>query len=96
MYFALIKSLIEDGSFFEINIPKLKELTIKLKEKISNLNNESHKIQEQLQEYQNILNKGTEDKEFDIIYKQIEGLKIPKSSIKVVDEKEGVYSWPWN
>ena len=33
----------------------------------------------------------TRVKEFDIIYKQIEGLKIPKSSIKVVDEKEGVY-----
>ena len=25
------------------------------------------------------------------IYKQIEGLKIPKSSIKIVDNKEGVY-----
>ena len=33
----------------------------------------------------------TRVEEFDIIYKQIEGLKIPKSSIKVVDEKEGVY-----
>ena len=33
----------------------------------------------------------TRVKEFDIIYKQIEGLKIPKSSIKTVDNKEGVY-----
>ena len=33
----------------------------------------------------------TRVKEFDIIYKQIEGLKIPKSSIKIVDNKEGVY-----
>ncbi|SCH14741.1 HlyD family efflux transporter periplasmic adaptor subunit [Romboutsia sp. 1001713B170207_170306_H8] len=33
----------------------------------------------------------TRVKEFDIIYKQIEGLKIPKSAIKTVDNKEGVY-----
>ena len=33
----------------------------------------------------------TRVEEFDIIYKQMEGLKIPKSSIKVVDDKEGVY-----
>lgn len=29
--------------------------------------------------------------EFDIIYKQMEGLKIPKSSIKTVEDKKGVY-----
>lgn len=33
----------------------------------------------------------TRVQEFDIIYKQIEGLKIPKSAIKTVDDKEGVY-----
>lgn len=33
----------------------------------------------------------TRVEEFDIIYKQIEGLKIPKSSVKVVNEKKGVY-----
>lgn len=33
----------------------------------------------------------TRVKEFDIIYKQVEGLKIPKSSIKTVNNKEGVY-----
>jgi len=33
----------------------------------------------------------TRVEEFDIIYKQIEGLKVPKSAIKVVDDKEGVY-----
>ena len=33
----------------------------------------------------------TRVEEFDIIYKQIEGLKIPKSSVKVVDDKKGVY-----
>lgn len=33
----------------------------------------------------------TRVEEFDIIYKQIEGLKIPKSSIKVVDDNQGVY-----
>ena len=40
---------------------------------------------------QNIGIYDTRVEEFDIIYKQIEGLKIPKSSIKVVDDKEGVY-----
>ena len=52
---AVIKSLIEEGSFFEINIPKLKELAIKLKTKINNLVEESHKMQEALREYQTIL-----------------------------------------
>lgn len=33
----------------------------------------------------------TRVEEFDIIYKQIEGLKIPKESIKTVDDKQGVY-----
>ena len=33
----------------------------------------------------------TRVEEFDIIYKQIEGFKIPKSSIKIVDNKKGVY-----
>ena len=33
----------------------------------------------------------TRVEEFDIIYKQIEGLKIPKNSIKTVDDKKGVY-----
>ncbi|MBO3446114.1 HlyD family efflux transporter periplasmic adaptor subunit, partial [Clostridium sp. CCUG 7971] len=33
----------------------------------------------------------TRVEEFDIIYKQIEGLKIPKESIKIVDDKQGVY-----
>lgn len=33
----------------------------------------------------------TRVEEFDIIYKQIEGFKIPKSSIKTVDNKKGVY-----
>ncbi|MCR8745324.1 hypothetical protein NWE74_08405 [Romboutsia lituseburensis] len=33
----------------------------------------------------------TRVEEFDIIYKQIEGLKIPKSSVKVVNGKKGVY-----
>ncbi|MGL4913749.1 MAG: HlyD family efflux transporter periplasmic adaptor subunit [Romboutsia sp.] len=33
----------------------------------------------------------TRVEEFDIIYKQIEGLKIPNSSIQIVDEKKGVY-----
>lgn len=33
----------------------------------------------------------TRVEEFDIIYKQIEGLKIPKESIKTVDGKQGVY-----
>lgn len=52
---ALIKSLIEDGSFFEMNIPKLKELAIKLKNKINSLIEESHKMQDTLKEYQTIL-----------------------------------------
>lgn len=33
----------------------------------------------------------TRVEEFGIIYKQIEGLKIPKESIKTVDDKQGVY-----
>lgn len=33
----------------------------------------------------------TRVKEFDIIYKQIEGLKIPKESIEIVKNKKGVY-----
>lgn len=33
----------------------------------------------------------TRVEEFDIIYKQIEGLKIPKNSMKTVDGKKGVY-----
>ena len=52
---STIKSLISEGSFFENNLPKLKELTVKLRNKISNLTSESHKIQEDLRDYQNIL-----------------------------------------
>ena len=40
---------------------------------------------------QNIGIYDTRVKEFDIIYKQIEGLKIPKSAVKKVDNKDGVY-----
>lgn len=40
---------------------------------------------------QNIGIYDTRVEEFDIIYKQIEGLKIPKSSIEVVDDNPGVY-----
>ena len=52
---AVIKTLIEDGSFFETNIPKLKALTIKLKDKIGKLIEESHKMQDDLKDYQSIL-----------------------------------------
>lgn len=41
---------------------------------------------------QNIGIYDTRVEEFDIIYKQMEGLKIPKSSIKKVGNKKGVYS----
>ncbi|MGL5330794.1 MAG: HlyD family efflux transporter periplasmic adaptor subunit [Peptostreptococcaceae bacterium] len=40
---------------------------------------------------QNIGIYDTRVEEFDIIYKQIEGLNIPKSSIKTLDNKRGVY-----
>ena len=40
---------------------------------------------------QNIGIYDTRVKEFDIIYKQIEGLKIPKSAVKKIDNKDGVY-----
>ena len=40
---------------------------------------------------QNVEIYDTRVEEFDIIYKQIEGLKIPKNSIKTVDGKKGVY-----
>lgn len=40
---------------------------------------------------QNIGIYDTRVEEFDIIYKQIDGLKIPKTSIEVVDDTQGVY-----
>ena len=40
---------------------------------------------------QNIGIYDTRVEEFDIIYKQIEGIKIPKDAIKNIDGKEGVY-----
>lgn len=40
---------------------------------------------------QNIEIYDTRVKEFDIIYKQIDGLKIPKKSIDEVDNQKGVY-----
>ncbi|RDY26363.1 hypothetical protein CHL78_013980 [Romboutsia weinsteinii] len=40
---------------------------------------------------QNIAIYDTRVEEFDIIYKQVEGLKIAKSAIDVVDDKQGVY-----
>ena len=40
---------------------------------------------------QNVEIYDTRVEEFDIIYKQIEGLKIPKNSIKTVNGKKGVY-----
>lgn len=40
---------------------------------------------------QNIEIYDTRLKEFDIIYKQIEGLKIPKGCIKTIDNQKGVY-----
>lgn len=40
---------------------------------------------------QNIAIYDTRVEEFDIIYKQVEGLKIAKSAIDVVDNKQGVY-----
>ena len=52
---STIKSLISEGSFFETNLPKLKELTVKLRNKISNLTNDSHNIQDDLKEYQTVL-----------------------------------------
>lgn len=52
---STIKSLISEGSFFESNLPKLKELTIKLRNKISNLTAESHSMQDDLKDYQTIL-----------------------------------------
>lgn len=52
---AHIKELIEEGRFFETKLPQLKQLTLKLKDKVNSLNEESQKIQEGLEEYQNIL-----------------------------------------
>ncbi|MGL5347336.1 MAG: HlyD family efflux transporter periplasmic adaptor subunit [Peptostreptococcaceae bacterium] len=40
---------------------------------------------------QNVEIYDTRVKEFDIIYKQIEGIRIPKECIKIVDKKKGVY-----
>lgn len=40
---------------------------------------------------QNVEIYDTRVKEFDIIYKQVEGLKIPKSCVKEIENKQGVY-----
>jgi hypothetical protein len=40
---------------------------------------------------QNVIKCNTSPQEFDIIYRRIDCLKIPKSSIKALDKKEGVY-----
>lgn len=52
---AHIKTLIEDGRFFEDNLPKLKQLVLKLKNKIADLNNQSLKYSDELNEYPSVM-----------------------------------------
>lgn len=50
-----IKKLLEIGNFYEQNLPKIKDLTLQLKEKINNKTEKSLALQNELSEYQNVL-----------------------------------------
>lgn len=50
-----IKKLLEIGNFYEQNLPKIKDLTLQLKEKINTQTDKSLALQNELVEYQNIL-----------------------------------------
>lgn len=50
-----IKKLLEIGNFYEQNLPKIKDLTLELKEKINNKTEKSLALQNELADYQNIL-----------------------------------------
>lgn len=52
---STIKKLLEIGNFYEQNLPKIKDLTLQLKEKINTQTDKSLALQNELVDYQNVL-----------------------------------------